>query len=124
MSLKLICVAATLAVFPLASQAFADCSRPQEIELAKLATRALSDKIDDQQHGKQIKILDCDVRDGTVGATFVYHYVNNDGVQTVQGSVKAENGQVTSLNLGHGDGHVAMRDEDYNETNYGRFHYR
>lgn len=124
MSLKLICVAAALAVSATAGQAFADCSHPQEIDLAKLATRALSDKIDDAQHNKRIKLYDCDVRDGTVGATFVYNYINGDGVQTVQGSVKAENGQVTSLNIGHGDGHVAMRSDDYNETNYGRFHYR
>ncbi len=124
---KLVCVAATVAASLAASQAFADCSRSQEIALGQAATRAVSDHVGGTQHQKQITLHDCDVDEGgAVGARFTYHYFDEQGLQTVEGSVKADKGHVTSLDTGKTDHSVASRDDrdDYQDTTLGRYNFR
>ncbi len=122
---KLVCVTATLAASLAAGSAFADCSRSQEIALGQATTRAVSDQVGGAQHQKQITLHDCDAQgDGSVGAQFTYNYFDDQGLQTVKGSVKADKGRVTSLDTGKKDRSVASRDDDYDNTTLGRYSYR
>ncbi len=123
---KLICVAATVAASLAATSAFADCSHSQEVALGQATTRAVADQVGGDQHQKQITLHDCDASgDGAVGAQFTYRYFNNDGLQTVSGTVKADKGRVTTLDTGKKDGSVASRDDrDYDDTTLGRYTYR
>jgi len=121
-SFKLICVSAVAAASLIAGSAFADCSRSQEIALAQAATRAMADK-GGTQHQKQITLHDCDAtNDGAVNSGFTYHYYDEQGLQTVTGTVKADKGHVTSLDTGK-DHAVASRDDrfDYEDSTLGRY---
>jgi type 1 fimbria pilin len=127
---KLVCVstalAASVAVSLGAGAAVAECSRSQEIALGQAATRAMADQ-GGTQHQKQITLHDCDASDdGSVNARFTYNYFDEQGLQTVTGTVKADNGRITSLDTGKRDRSVASRDDrdDYDNTNLGRYSYR
>ena len=120
--IKLICVTAALAGSLVAGSAFADCSRSQEIALAQATTRALVEK-GGAQHQKQITLHDCDATsDGAVNSAFTYHYYDDQGLQTVNGTVTAEKGRVTALDTGKGHT-VASRDDhfDYEDSTLGRY---
>ncbi len=121
-SFKLVCVTAVAAASLIAGSAFADCSRSQEIALAQTTTRALADK-GGTQHQKQITLHDCDAtKDGAVNSSFTYHYYDEQGLQTVNGTVKTAQGHVTSIDTGK-DHTVASRDwrDDYEDSTLGRY---
>ena len=121
-SFKLVCVTAVAAASLIAGSAFADCSRSQEIALAQATTRAIADK-GGAQHQKQITLHDCDATsDGAVNSAFTYHYYDDQGLQTVKGTVTSEKGRVTSLDTGK-DHAVASRDDhfDYEDSTLGRY---
>lgn len=123
---KLVCVAAVMTASLVAGSAFADCSRSQEIALGQATTRAMADH-GGTQHQKQITLHDCDVADdGSVNAAFIYHYYDEQGLQTVNGTVKADKGHVTSLDTDKGDHRVASRDDryDYEDSSLGRYSYQ
>ena len=123
---KLVCVAATAAIALTATSAFADCSRSQEVALGQSTTRALAEH-GGAQHQKQITLHDCEAgQDGTVAASFTYHYYDEQGLQTVSGTVKANKDHVTSLDTDKKDRSVAWRDErdDYDDTRLGRYSYQ
>ena len=123
---KLVCVAAILTASLAAGSAFADCSRSQEVALGQAATRAMADR-GGTQHEKQITLHDCDASsDGNVNANFTYHYYDEQGLQTVSGTVKANKDHVTSLDTDKKDRSVAWRDErdDYDDTRLGRYSYQ
>jgi len=124
-SFKLVCVAASIAAALAAGSASADCSRSQEVALGQAATRALADK-GGTQHQKQITLHDCEAGEGTASARFTYHYYDEQGLQTVSGTVKAEKDHVTSLETGKSDHHMASLDDhtDYDDTRLGRYTYR
>jgi len=124
-SFKLICVTASIAAALAAGSASADCSRTQEVALGQAATRALADK-GGTQHQKQITLHDCEADEGTTSARFTYHYYDEQGLQTVSGTVKADKDHVTSLEAGKSDRRVASIDDhiDYDETRLGRYTYR
>ena len=120
---KLVCVAATAAIALTATSAFADCSRSQEVALGQSTTRALAEH-GGAQHQKQITLHDCEAgQDGTVAASFTYHYYDEQGLQTVSGTVKANKDHVTSLDTGKSDRRVASVDDsaEYENTNLGRY---
>ncbi len=124
---KLVCVAATVAASLAAGSAFADCTRSQEVALGQAATRAVSDQVGGTQHQKQIILHDCDATsEDSVGAQFIYRYYNDQGLQSVTGTVKADKGHVTSLDTGKTDRSVASRDDryDYEDSTLGRYSYR
>lgn len=124
-SFKLVCVAATMAASLVASQAFADCSKSEEVSLARMTTSAVSQQVSDAQHQKVMRIYDCDSYEGVLRASFVYNYVNNDGVQQISGNVSSENGRITTLDISSRSQSVAMNDKDsYTETTYGRYPYQ
>ena len=123
---KLVCVAAVLTATLAAGSAFADCSRSQEIALGQATTRAMADH-GGTQHQKQITLHDCDATDdGSVNAAFIYHYYDEQGLQTVAGTVKANKGRVTSLDTNKTDHRVASRDDhgDYEDSRLGRYSYQ
>ena len=125
-SFKLVCVAATLVASMAATSAFADCTRTQEIALGQATTRAMVQQ-GGTQHQKQVTLHDCDATaDGAVAATFTYHYYDEQGLQTVSGTVKAAKGHITSLDTGKTDRRVASRDDrdDYDDQNLGRYSYQ
>jgi len=124
-SFKLVCVAAAVAASLAAGSAFADCSRSQEVALGQAATRALAEK-GGAQHQKQITLHDCEAGEGTTSARFTYHYYDDQGLQTVSGTVKADKDHVTALETGKSDRRVAAIDDDaeYDETRLGRYNYR
>ena len=124
-SFTLICVSAVLAASLATTSAFAECSRSQEIALAQATTRAMADH-GGAQHQKQITLRDCDAtEDGSVNAGFTYNYFDEQGLQTVNGTVKADKDHITSLDTGKKDRSVASRDDrDYDNTNLGRYSYR
>lgn len=121
MSMKFVCVAAVLAGSLIASQALADCTKSQEVALAKAATKAVSERISGHQGHKVMRIYECDATDGVVSADFRYDYVTADGLQTVSGSVKTENGQVAALDMTAQTASVALNTSDYTETTLGRY---
>lgn len=121
MSMKFVCVAAVLAGSLIASQALADCTKSQEVALAKTATKAVSERISGHQGRKVMRIYECDATDGVVSADFRYDYVTADGLQTVSGSVKTENGQVATLDMTAQTASVALNTSDYTETTLGRY---
>ncbi len=121
-SFKLVCVTAVAAASLIAGSAFADCSRSQEIALAQATTRALVEK-GGAQHQKQITLHDCDATsDGAVNSAFTYHYYDEQGLQTVNGTVTTTKGQITALDTGKGNT-VASRDDhfDYEDSTLGRY---
>ncbi len=123
---KLVCVAAIMTASLAAGSAFADCSRSQEIALGQATTRAMADH-GGTQHNKQITLHDCDAADdGSVNAAFIYHYYDEQGLQTVSGTVKADKGHVTSVDTDKNDHRVASRDDryDYEDSNLGRYSYQ
>lgn len=123
---KLVCVSAVMAASLASASAFADCTRSQEIALGQATTRAMADR-GGAQHQKQITLHDCDASDdGSVNARFTYNYFDEQGLQTVTGTVKADKDRVTSLDTGKRDRGVASRDDrdDYDNTNLGRYSYR
>ena len=124
-SFKLVCVSTVISASLAAGSAFADCSRSQEIALAQAATRAMADH-GGAQHQKQITLHDCDAaQDGSVNAGFTYNYFDEQGLQTVNGTVKSDKDHVT-LDTGKTDHSVASRDDrdEYDNTNLGRYSYR
>jgi len=121
MSMKFVCVAAVLAGSLIASQALADCTKSQEVTLAKVATKAVSERIAGRQGHKVMRIYECDAADGTVAAEFRYDYVADQGVQTVTGSVKATNGRLTALDMAPQTSAVAFNRSDYTETTLGLY---
>lgn len=121
MSMKFVCVAAVLAGALIASQALADCSKSQEVALAKVTTKAVSERITGRQSQKVMRVYECDAVDGALAADFRYDYVTADGVQTVTGSVKAENGRLTALDMTAQTSSVAMNTSDYTETTLGTY---
>ncbi len=121
MSMKFVCVAAVLAGSLIASQAMADCTKAQEVTLAKATTKAVSDRISGRQSHKVMRIYECDATDGVVSADFRYDYVSADGLQTVTGSVKTEDGHVTALDTVAQTRSVAFNTGDYTETTLGRY---
>jgi len=120
MSMKFVCVAAALAGSLIASQALADCTKSQEVALAKATTKAVSQRISGHQGQKIMRLYECDATDGVISAAFRYDYVTADGVQTVSGSVKADNGQITALDMAAQTHSVAWTG-DYTETTLGRY---
>jgi type 1 fimbria pilin len=125
-SFKLVCVAAAMVASVAATSAFADCTRSQEVALGQATTRAMAEK-GGTQHQKQIVLHDCDATsDGSTSAAFTYHYYDEQGLQTVSGSVKANKDHVTSLNTGKSDSRVASRDDrdDYDDQSLGRYSYQ
>ncbi len=124
-SFKLVCVAATITAALAAGSAYADCSRSQEVALGQAATRALAEK-GGTQHQKQITLHDCEADESTTSARFTYHYYDEQGLQTVSGTVKADKDHVTSLETGKSDRRVASLDDqyDYDDTRLGRYSYQ
>jgi hypothetical protein len=119
MSMKFVCVAAVLAGSLIASQALADCTKSEEVALAKAATKAVSARISGRQSNKVMRIYECDATGGVTSADFRYDYVTADGVQTVTGSVKAENGQVVAMDVAAQTASVAFNRDEYTETPLG-----
>ncbi len=101
------------------TSALADCSKAQEIALAKLTTRALTGKLVSDQHSKQIILHDCDAVSGHASASFIYNYVDAKGLQTVAGTVAANSDAVTNLTVTTHDHALAFRDQDFSEQSYG-----
>ncbi|MBW8882636.1 MAG: hypothetical protein JF615_14800 [Asticcacaulis sp.] len=123
MSMKIVCVAAVLAGSLIASQALAECSKAEEVSLAKVATKAVSERISGRQGHKVMRIYECDATNGVLAADFRYDYVTADGVQTVTGSVKADNSGVTALDMAAQTASVAWNDSDYTETTLGTYNF-
>ncbi len=123
MSMKFVCVAAVLAGSLIASQALADCTKSQEVALAKVTTKAVSERISGHQGHKVMRVYECDAVAGVVSADFRYDYVTADGVQTVTGSVKTANGQVAALDVAAQTDSVALNQGDYTETTVGTFNF-
>ncbi len=123
MSMKFVCVAAVLAGTLIASQALADCTKSQEVALAKVATKAVSERISGRQGHKVMRIYECDAADGVLAADFRYDYVADEGVQTVTGSVKAGSGRLIALDMTAQTSAVAMNRSDYTETTLGSYNF-
>jgi hypothetical protein len=120
---KFVCVAATLLGAFVASSALAECTRSQEVTLATLTTRAVTDELGGSLSRKVMRIHDCEAsEDGTIKADFVFDYVDDQGVQSVSGRVQSDGQRVTALNVA-GRGRRVALEEPYSETSYGRYRY-